>query len=174
MSLFCDSTNNYLQLVCISNMANGYNEILSQYGISNEEFSELCQKREIGNQMKFIIPWWGGERTPDVPDAQPIFQGFQISDLNDKPTICRGILEGHILNLYYSYSKYFEGKSDVNQIRLTGGIANSEIFRQTIADILGKSVVHVELEGAALGAAIHSKWVIESDQSMESLQSLID
>jgi len=28
MSLFCDATNNYLQLICICNMANGYNEVL--------------------------------------------------------------------------------------------------------------------------------------------------
>jgi len=28
ISLFCDSTNNYLELICISNMANGYNEVI--------------------------------------------------------------------------------------------------------------------------------------------------
>jgi len=45
------------------------------------------------------------------------------------------------------------------EIRLTGGLSQSEVWCQTIADIFEAEAVPVEGEGAALGAALHAAWV---------------
>lgn len=152
---FCDSTGHYLPLLCVSNMANGYNQVLEKYDIDHKEFIEIVKKTQAGNNGKILIPWYEGERTPDLPNAAPIYFGFDIKDIN-RDNLCRAIIEGHVLNIYTGFEKM---PIDVKEIRLTGGLSKSIIWRQMIADVFETETVPVEGEGAALGAAIHAGWV---------------
>ena len=102
-----------------------------------------------------LIPWYMGERTPDVPMASPVYFGFGLDDFT-KEKLCRAVLEGHILNLYDGFQKM---PVKPKEIRLTGGLAQSDAWRQTIADVFNAEAVPVEGEGAALGAALHAAWV---------------
>jgi len=160
IAAFCDSTGNHLPLVCVSNLANGYNEILDQYNITHSEFNELINLTSPGNNGRLLIPWYEGERTPDVPQASPTYFGFGLGDFK-KEILARAVLEGHILNLYDGFKRL---PVKVNEIRLTGGLSRSEAWRQTIADIFNAETVPVEGEGAALGAALHAAWVWNNEQ----------
>ena len=77
IACFCDSTGNYLPLLCVSNMANGYNDFLSTNSLSHTQFDELISITPPGNQGKLLIPWFDGERTPDIPLAAPLYFGFR-------------------------------------------------------------------------------------------------
>ncbi len=158
---FCDSTGNYLPLVCVTNLANGYNEILKQYNLSHSDFNEIIKLTEPGNEGRVLIPWYQGERTPSVPMASPIYFGFGLGDFK-KEIMIRAVLEAHILNLYDGFKKL---PVTVNEVRLTGGLSKSEAWRQTIADIFEAETVPVKGEGAALGAAIHSAWVWNNEEA---------
>jgi xylulokinase len=136
-------------------MANGYNHLLKQYGLSHKEFHEILSKTKPGNNGRILFPWYVGERTPDLPNASPVYWGFLLDDFQ-KPVLCRAVLEGHILNLFDGYKKM---PVHANEIRLTGGLSKSDAWSQTIADIFETETVPVEGEGAALGAAIHAAWV---------------
>ncbi|VAX23052.1 Xylulose kinase [hydrothermal vent metagenome] len=160
IAAFCDSTGKHLPLVCVSNLANGYNEILDQYNITHSEFNELIKLTSPGNNGRLLIPWYEGERTPDVPQAAPTYFGFGLGDFQ-KEILARSVLEGHILNLYDGFKRL---PVTVNEIRLTGGLSRSEAWRQTIADIFNAETVPVEGEGAALGAALHAAWVWNNEQ----------
>jgi xylulokinase len=155
IAAFCDSTGHFLPLLCVSNLANGYNEILAQFNLSHGEFVEVVQKTAAGNNGRLLLPWYMGERTPDVPHAAPIYIGFGLNDFT-RENLCRAVLEGHILNLYDGFKKM---PVKATEIRLTGGLSQSVAWRQTIADIFEAEVVPVEGEGAALGAALHAAWV---------------
>jgi len=157
---FCDSTGNHLPLVCVSNLANGYNEILKQYNLTHQEFNGPIQLTKPGNNGRVLIPWYEGERTPDVPQASPLYFGFGLGDFK-KEILARAVLEGHILNLYDGFKRL---PVKVNEIRLTGGLAKSEAWRQTIADIFEAETVPVEGEGAALGSALHAAWVWNNEE----------
>ena len=151
---YCDSTGNYLPLLCVSNLANGYNEIINRYKLSHEKFAGIIRKTKPGNSGKILLPWFIGERTPNLPHARPMFFGFGLGDFT-KEILCRAVLEGHVMNLYEGYTK-FPIKADV--IHLTGGMSKSPEWRRTIADIFEADVIPVKGEGAALGAAIHAAW----------------
>jgi xylulokinase len=73
-------------------------------------------------------------------------------------------LEGHILNLYDGFRRM---PVEVNEIRLTGGLAKSDAWCQTIADVFEAETIPVEGEGAALGAALHAAWVWKNENSEE-------
>lgn len=155
IAAFCDSTGRYLPLLCVSNLANGYNAIIQQYGLSHKDFDEIVQQTPAGNNGRLLIPWYVGERTPDVPIAAPVYFGFGVQEFS-KENLCRAVLEGHVLNLYDGFRKM---PVQAKEIRLTGGLAQSPAWCQTIADIFAAEVVPVEGEGAALGAALHAAWV---------------
>lgn len=152
---FCDSTGHYLPLLCVSNMANGYNALLEKFGITHTEFDSIIAGTEAGNGGKLLIPWYEGERTPDLPLASPVYFGFGLEDF-EKETLCRAILEGHVNNLYAGFRRM---PARPKAIHLTGGLASSPSWCQTIADVFEAETVPVQGEGAALGAAIHAAWV---------------
>ncbi|HSG81500.1 MAG TPA: FGGY family carbohydrate kinase [Gemmatimonadota bacterium] len=155
IAAYCDSTGRYLPLLCVSNMANGYNAVLEHFDLTHEEFDDIVRRTPPGNGGRVLIPWYEGERTPDLPLAAPGYFGFDLPDFMPE-VLCRAVLEGHVMNLY-------EGSVSLpvtpREIRLTGGLANSPSWCQTIADVFDAETVPVQGEGAALGAAIHAAWV---------------
>lgn len=155
IAAYCDSTGRYLPLLCVSNMANGYNAVLERFHLSHEEFDSFVREAPPGNGGCLLVPWYEGERTPDLPLAAPLYFGFGVSDLEPR-RLCRGVLEGHVLNLYEGFIRMPVTPAE---IRLTGGLANSPSWCQTIADVFEAETVPVRGEGAALGAAIHAAWV---------------
>jgi xylulokinase len=169
---FCDSTGHYLPLLCVSNLANGYNEILNLYDLSHQDFTEMIRQSPVGNNGRIIVPWYEGERTPDVPNGTPIYFGFGLGDLSQKAVVCRGVLEGHLLNLYDGFQRMPVKPSE---IRLTGGISRSSAWREAIANIFNAETVAVEGEGAAMGAALHAMWVYQMEQNKEiSLEEIVE
>lgn len=155
IAAFGDSTGHYLPLLCVSNLANGYNAALRHFEISHEEFSLIIDNTPAGNHGRLLIPWYEGERTPDVPMATPLYLGFGVEDFT-KENLCRAVLEGHVLNLYDGFRKM---PVTPKEIRLTGGLSKSKAWCQTIADVFEAETIPVEGEGAALGAALHAAWV---------------
>lgn len=152
---FCDSTGQYMPLLCVSNLANGYNLLLKQFQMSHKDFSQIISQTAPGNEGKVLIPWYSGERTPDLPLAAPLYFGFKPGDFTPA-VFCRAVLEGHILNFYEGFRRL---PVKAKEIRLTGGLSQSEAWVQAIADIFETETVPVEGEGAALGAALHAAWV---------------
>lgn len=159
IACFCDSTGNYLPLLCVSNLANGYNDYLKQYNLTHEDFNRIIKKTKPGNAGRILLPWYEGERTPDLPLAAPVYFGFKTGDFT-REILCRALLEAHVLNLYNGFKKM---PVHVNEIRLTGGLAKSESWCQAIADIFEADTLPVRGEGAAMGAALHAAWVWEAE-----------
>jgi xylulokinase len=155
IAAFCDSTGHHLPLLCVSNMANGYDALLKQFGLAHAEFEALIDRTPTGNRGRLLVPWYVGERTPDLPHAAPLYFGFDLSDFQPE-TLSRAILEGHVLNLYEGFARIPVAP---REIRLTGGLSKSRAWCQAVADVFAVATVPVEGEGAALGAAIHAAWV---------------
>jgi len=167
---YCDSTGHYLPLLCVSNLANGYNQILTLYGLTHKKFNQIVRATKPGNSGKLLIPWYSGERTPDLPHAAPVYFGFGLEDFTEE-ILCRAVLEGHILNLYDGFRRM---SLDPDEIRLTGGLSQSEAWCQTIANVFEAETVPVEGEGAALGAALHAAWVwLKENGKPHSIQDVV-
>jgi xylulokinase len=170
IAAFCDSTGHHLPLLCVSNLANGYDDVIEQYDLTHDEFSEVIKMTQPGNGGRLLIPWYVGERTPDVPQAAPLYFGFGLGNFT-RDILCRAVLEGHVLSLYNGFEKM---PVDVKEIRLTGGLSRSDAWCQAIADVFEAETVPVEGEGAALGAALHAAWVwTKENQSPVSIRDVV-
>jgi xylulokinase len=102
IAAFCDSTGHHLPLLCVSNLANGYDNIIEQFGLTHDDFSEVINLTKPGNGGRLLIPWYEGERTPDVPQAAPVYFGFSLGDFT-RGILCRAVLEGHVLALHNGF-----------------------------------------------------------------------
>ena len=163
IAAFCDSTGHHLPLLCVSNLANGYDEVLRLFDLDHGQFNEIIGRTPPGNDGHLLIPWYAGERTPDLPQASPLYFGFPLDGFG-RDQLCRAVLEGHVLNLYTGFKRM---PTEVREIRLTGGLSRSEAWCQTIADVFDGEAVPVEGEGAALGAALHAAWVWHKENREE-------
>jgi xylulokinase len=155
---YCDSTGRFLPLLCVSNLANGYDALRERLALSHEAFATLVEEAPAGNGGRVLVPWYQGERTPDVPYGAATAFGFEAADLAGVgPAVaCRAVVEGHVLNLWDGSTRM---PVKPREVRLTGGLSASPAWCQTIADVFETEVVPVAGEGAALGAAIHAAWV---------------
>jgi xylulokinase len=68
----------------------------------------------------------------------------------------RAVLEGVAFALRDSFELLKEMDIKIEKIRVSGGGARSRLWKQILADVLGKTVVSIDsaAEGPALGAAI--------------------
>ncbi len=108
-----------------------------------------------GAEGLFFLPYLTGERTP-YPDplARGAFVGLTVR--HRRAHLTRAVLEGVAFGLRDGFRLILEaGLGEIEQVRVSGGGAKSQIWRQILADVLGYELVTVNTtEGAAYGAAI--------------------
>ena len=99
-------------------------------------------------------PYLMGERTPHLDGlARAALVGLTAS--HGRGHIVRAVLEGVAFSLRDTFTIFEEMNVPVRSIRLGGGGARSDLWRQIQADVYGRDVEIVEAEeGAAYGAAI--------------------
>ncbi|HUF04598.1 MAG TPA: xylulokinase [Aridibacter sp.] len=99
-------------------------------------------------------PYLMGERTPHTdPGARASLTGLTVR--HTKAHVARAIMEGVAFSLRDCIEVFRSLGIPVGRIRLGGGGAGSDLWRQIQADIYGRPVEIIEAdEGAAFGAAI--------------------
>ncbi|WP_186429594.1 xylulokinase [Clostridium sp. BSD9I1] len=125
--------------------------------IEGDVFERLLKEAEsspIGSNGIIFLPYLMGERTPySDPNAKGTFFGLNISSTRGDMT--RSILEGVCFGLRDSLEILKSLKVSVEAVRVTGGGARSNLWRQILADIFGVKVQVINSkEGPAYGAAI--------------------
>ena len=122
-----------------------------------DPYERLCQeaaKAKAGEDGVYWTPYLMGERTPHLdPEARAALVGLNAK--HGRGTIIRAILEGVAFSLRDTFSIFDEMRVPVTEVRLGGGGARAELWRQIQAEIYGRTVSTVKAEeGAAYGAAI--------------------
>lgn len=107
-----------------------------------------------GSDGLLWAPYLMGERTPHLdPDARAALVGLTAS--HTRAHVVRAILEGVAFSLKDSFEILKELNVPCETIRLGGGGARSELWRQIQADVYGHEVETAEAEeGAAYGVAV--------------------
>jgi len=108
-----------------------------------------------GGEGLLFLPYLTGERTPHPdPLARGAFVGLTVR--HTRPHLTRAVLEGVAFGLRDSFELIRSvGLTHVNQVRVSGGGAQSSLWRQILAGVLNVELVTVNTtEGAAYGAAL--------------------
>ncbi len=122
-----------------------------------EDYSDLLEPAtdiSPGADGLMFLPYLTGERTPHPdPTARGAFVGMTVR--HTKAHVTRAVLEGVAFGLRDSFELIQEMGLPIEQIRISGGGARSEIWRQILADVFETELVTVNTtEGASYGAAL--------------------
>jgi xylulokinase len=128
--------------------------------MSFREMTSLAASSPPGAKGVLFTPWLAGERSP--VDNRKIRAGFTgLSITTTTADLVRAVMEGVATNSAWllKYVEKFAGK-ELSPIRLLGGGAQSPLWCQMYADVLGRDVVQVDqpllaqMRGAALLASV--------------------
>jgi len=116
--------------------------------------TEMVDKIPAGSDGLVMLPHLQGAMAPeDNPKARGVFYGFTLK--HEKAHFARAIMEAIAFIVRRNLDIIEDLKIDVNEIRVLGGGARSDVWNQIKADITGKTVVRtINEEAACLGAAI--------------------
>ena len=128
---------------------------------------------EPGSEGLLFLPYLSGERTPHPdPLARGAFVGLTVR--HTKAHMARAVLEGVSFGLRDSLEIMKSMGVSIGNIRLSGGGAKSEVWRQIQADVFGYALSTISIdEGPALGAALLAGVGAEIYSSVEEACSAV-
>lgn len=160
VAAFCDSTGQWLPLVCTMNVTVATEMVRSRYSLSHSEFDAAVSSTPAGNDGLLLVPYFEGERTPDQPDGTGVYFGLRQQTFSISH-FARAAMEGTALGLNYGLNRLRQLGISPSEIRATGGGSKSPVWRQILADVFNAEVVCVSNdEGAAVGAAVQAAWAV--------------
>jgi xylulokinase len=155
---FCDSTGAWLPLVCTMNVTVATELLKKAFSWDNDKLSQAAAKTAAGSDGLILLPYFEGERVPNLPEASGVFFGLTAKNFT-QAHMARATMEGVALGLNYGLTRLVDLGIRPKQIRVTGGGSQNAVWRQILADVFETEVVGLATaEGAAYGAAVQAKW----------------
>jgi xylulokinase len=159
IAAFCDSAGNWLPLLCVMNVTVSTELIRSLFAMDFTQLDAAVEKSRPGAEGLILLPYFEGERTPNVPDGTGAWFGVNARTWTPEH-LARATMEGATMTMNYGLNRLRELGIRADEIRLTGGGSQSASWRRILADIFGAEVVAMShAEGAAFGAALQARWI---------------
>jgi len=160
IAAFCSSTGGWLPLLCTMNVTTVTEQVRALFGHDHAALNAAVAAAPAGAGGLVLLPYFAGERTPNVPDGSGVLLGLTQRTFHSG-YIARAAMEGVTMGMNYGLRRLAALGVKAKEIRVTGGGAKSAVWRQVMADIFGVPVVAmVEDEGAALGGALQAAWCV--------------
>ncbi len=155
---FADATGGFLPLVCTLNAARVLDAIAGLLGVDHDGLAELALAAEPGAGGAVLVPYFEGERTPNLPDATATLAGLTLASTT-RENLARAAIEGMLCGLAAGVSAVADLGVQAKRILLIGGAAANPAV-QTIAGQVFSVPVQVPSPGeyVADGAARQAAW----------------
>lgn len=141
----------FLPLACTLNGAELFDSYAKLLGVSLDEFAELALSAEPGAAGVVTVPYFNGERTPNLPDARGSISGLSLANFS-AANLARSVNEGLLSGLAFAMDRVTS--SSAGKVYMVGGAAKSRAVREIAPAIFGRPVFFPDpAEYVALGAA---------------------
>ncbi|WP_197381603.1 xylulokinase [Mycolicibacterium mengxianglii] len=162
---FADATGRQLPLVCTLNGAPVLATVAKMLGVDLARFAELALSAPPGSDGLVWVPYFDGERSPNLPDARGALQGVSTANLTPA-NVARAAVEGLLSSMAYCLDRIADQGVAVDRVLMVGGGANSAAVREIAPAVLGRAVdVPTPGEYVALGAARQAAWTLSGGDS---------
>ena len=120
----------------------------------NAIIDQIAKTSPAGANGLIYLPYLMGERTPHLDaDCRGVF--FGLSGMHEKKDLLRAVMEGVVFSMNDCLGIIREMGASPGFVYAAGGGANSALWRQMMADIMGIEIaVNTSTESGALGVAI--------------------
>ena len=150
---FADADGHFLPLVATLNAARVLDAIARLLDVDHAGLSALALAAEPGAGGLRLLPYFEGERTPNLPDATAELTGMTLASTT-RENLARAAVEGMLGGLAAGLDAIRALGVPIERALLIGGGAQSEAVRRISPAVLGVPVeVPAPREYVALGAA---------------------
>jgi len=150
---FADADGHFLPLVATLNAARVLDVVARLLGVDHAELSRLALDAEPGAGGLTLVPYFEGERTPNLPDATASLTGMTLA-ATTRENLARAAVEGMLGGLAAGLEALRGLGVPLERALLIGGGAQSEAVRAVAPLVFGLEVEVPEPgEYVALGAA---------------------
>jgi len=168
LAAFCSSTGGWLPLLCTMNCTVASEEFRKLFNLDIKAFDEEGAKAPIGSAGITVLPFFHGERTPNLPNGKASINGITAANFK-KENLARAALESAMFGMRIGLDRFSELGFKAKEIRLTGGGSKSVIWQSMAANVTKLPVrLPSGSEAAAMGAAIQALWCLVSNSSSSS------
>lgn len=157
---FASASSSYLPLVCTLNAARIMDSFASLLSVNHEEFGQLALAANAGAEGLVVVPYFEGERTPNLPQAKGAVLGLTLSN-NRRENLARAAIEGMLCGLADGLEVLLAQGVACKRVLLIGGAAANAAVQKIASEIFGVQVDVPNLgEYVADGAARQAAWAL--------------
>lgn len=150
---FASADGNFLPLVCTLNASRVLDAVARLLGVDHAGLSALALAAEPGAGGLILVPYFEGERTPNLPDATASLTGMTLASTT-RENLARAAVEGMLAGLGAGLDALRALGVPLERAVLIGGGAQSAAVREIAPLVWGVPVdVPEPGEYVALGAA---------------------
>jgi gluconokinase len=122
--------------------------------LDDDDLSALATEVPAGSEGVTVLPYLTGERAPQwSPDPAGVVFGLRLD--HGRAHLVRAGMEGVAHQLRLVTDALADGGHEVSRLRATGGFTRSEVWLQTVADVLDMPLdIPAVREAVAFGAAL--------------------
>jgi xylulokinase len=164
---FADASGTFLPLVCTLNATRVTDTMAAWLGTDPQGLSDLAGQARAGSGGVVLVPYFEGERTPNLPDARGSLFGLTTS--TSRAELARAAHDGVLCGLFDGLDALTgAGVRTDGRLHLIGGGARSPAYQQQCADLRGAPIVIADAEEAvATGAALQAAAVHTTSSSAD-------
>ena len=157
---FADASGGFLPLGATLNASRSIDSVRGLLGMSWDEFSTAVRRAAPGSGGLSMLPFFDGERMPNLPDATGTLGGITRANLTPD-NLARASVEAVLANLSRGIDVVASMTEQLTRVLLIGGAAQNDGVQQVAADTVPLPVVVPEPdEYVALGAAKQAAWAL--------------
>jgi xylulokinase len=157
---FADATGRFLPLTAALNASQVLDDIRALLHLSWHDFDGLALSADPGAEGLVLLPYFAGERTPDLPTATGQLVGLRVGTLTPA-NLARAAVEGVLCGLADGLDAIRAQAVPIERVLLVGGGARSRAVQELAPTVFGVPVdVPEPAEYVAVGAARQAAWVL--------------
>ena len=161
---FADASGLFLPLVATLNAARVLGSIAGLLDVDHDGLARLALEAPPGSMGVVLVPYFEGERTPNLPDATASFHGLTIAS-SSRANIARAAVEGMLCGLAAGLDALRAVGVHEQRILLIGGAAQNPAVTAVAAQVFDVPVVvPAPGEYVADGAATQAAWALTGER----------
>ena len=157
---FADASGGFLPMVTTINAA-GILDLQARWlGVDHDGLADLALESSPGAGGVTLLPYYGGERTPNRPDAVGTWTGLGAT--TTRADLARAAYEALLCSLADAVDRLVEATgTQPRRLLMVGGATRSAALRELAPAVLGRPVtLPPSAEYVALGAARQAAWAL--------------
>lgn len=169
---FADASGAYLPIAVTLNAARILSSVSTLLNVTFDEFADLALAAQPGSAGVVLVPYFEGERTPNLPNAKASFHGLSIASTT-RVNIARAAIEGMLCGLAGGLEAITAAGVQVNRLLLIGGAVQNAAVQAVAGQVFDVPVViPAPGEYVARGAAVQAAWVLTGSRPAWEVETI--